>query len=349
MSTSIRVGVVGTGVGVMHLESLARIEGVTLAGVCSAQRERAEATAARFGVERATARYSELLEWVDAVVITTPPKLHAPMTLEAIAAGKHVFCEKPLASSLAEARAMRAALDASGLVGMINFQIRFAPTFAEARRMQEAGDLGEVTSVDSRMMLNPIDYLQIPDWSSSKVAWFTAAEQAGGLLASSAGPHLIDFALWYGGPIAAVAARTAVMHPRVQLSEGSEGVEVTAADSFVILAQHTSGALSTIRGVPIGWDISEFTVEVHGTRGSVVAERAGGLRGAFNGDKQYRNLALPSDAYDRTVIARRFIDAIRDGQPSPTPNFADGVAAQAVIEAALASARDGGWHAVEQG
>jgi predicted dehydrogenase len=269
------------------------------------------------------------------------------MAMQAIAAGKHVLCEKPMAASLAEARAMRDALNAAGLVGMLNFQIRFAPSFAEARRLHEAGRLGRITMIDSRMLLNPIAYLRIPDWSSSKVAWFTDAARAGGVLASSAGPHLIDFALWYGGPIVEVSARTAVMHPQVRLTEDGEPVQVTAADSFVMLARHAGGALTTIRTVPIGWQESEFTVEVHGTRGSVVAERAGGLRAAFGDDRAYAPLIPPGEDYDRTLIGRRFIAAVRAGGPSPTPNFDDGVAAQAVIEAALAAAEAGTWVAVE--
>jgi predicted dehydrogenase len=344
--TVIRVGVVGTGVGVMHVENFQGVDGVEVAAVCSAQLARAEATAARFNISLATDDYRTLIDAVDAVVVTTPPALHAAMTLDAIAAGKHVFCEKPLSASLSEARAMRDALNASGLTGMVNFQIRFAPAFAQARQLLDEGRIGGVGIIDSRMMLNPVEYLQLPGWSDSKLAWFTDAGQAGGLLTSSAGPHLIDFALWYGGPIVEVAARTVVTQPEVALAVG-ERVSVSSEDGFVLLARHANGVLSTIRGVPIGWQASEFTVELHGDQGSLIAERVGGLRAAFAGDAELRQLTPSHDAYDRMVITRMFIDAIRGGGPSPSPNFDDGVAAQSVIEAAKASADSGDWVAVE--
>src|SRR6476660_8985865 len=98
-SMTLRIGVVGTGIGAMHVEVFGCVPGVAVAGVCSAQLARAQALAAKHDVPFATNDYAALLERVDAVVIATPPGLHAPMGLAAIAAGKHVLCEKPLADS----------------------------------------------------------------------------------------------------------------------------------------------------------------------------------------------------------------------------------------------------------
>src|SRR5262245_2222238 len=92
---SVRVGVIGTGIGVAHIEALRQVPGAEVAAVCSAQRARAAAIAARFGVPRATDDYRELLSaGLDAVVLATPPTLHAPMALAALAVGLHVVCEK---------------------------------------------------------------------------------------------------------------------------------------------------------------------------------------------------------------------------------------------------------------
>src|SRR3712207_5564590 len=105
MTQPIRVGVVGTGIGVTHIEVLRDVPGVEVVAVCSAQVERARAVAERFGIPRATADYRDLLgPDVDALVLATPPALHAPLGLDALAAGKHLFCEKPLAADLAGAR-----------------------------------------------------------------------------------------------------------------------------------------------------------------------------------------------------------------------------------------------------
>src|SRR6478672_8209867 len=100
MSGMVRVGVIGTGVGIAHIDALLEIPDVVVTGVCSARRDRAATVAARYGLPFATDDYRALLAGpVDAVVIAAPPALHAPMALAACAAGKHVLCEKPLAAT----------------------------------------------------------------------------------------------------------------------------------------------------------------------------------------------------------------------------------------------------------
>ena len=197
MPDRVRIGVVGTGIGVTHVEVLRQVPGAEVVAICSAQLERARAVAERFSIPRATDNYRELLgPDVDALVLATPPALHAPMGLQALAVGKHLLCEKPLAASLDEARALRDAARAAGVVHMVNFQLRFAPGYARAHELLRDGYLGRLALADARIAINPVDYLRAPFASGSKVAWFTDAAQTGGLLGSSAGPHLADLLLW---------------------------------------------------------------------------------------------------------------------------------------------------------
>ena len=194
---TVRVGVIGTGIGAEHIRAFQQVPGAVVAAVCSAQRERAEATARQFAVPRATTDYRDLLGAdVDAVVITTPPALHRQMALDAIAAGKHVFCEKPLAATLAEAIEMRDAAEAAGIVHMINHQHAVRRLVrddagADRRRISRHAD-----ARGRACHLNPADYLRGPIWSDSKAGWFTDAAQGGGILAGSAGPHLFDMLRW---------------------------------------------------------------------------------------------------------------------------------------------------------
>jgi predicted dehydrogenase len=344
MAAEVRVGVIGTGIGVAHIEALQQVDGVRVAAICSAQEARAAAVAGRFGIPRATTDYRDLLGAdIDAIVIATPPALHLAMGRDAFAAGKHVLCEKPLAASLDEARALRDAARESGRVQMVNYNMRFAAPYAQARALIDEGYLGDLALADARITMNPIDYLRSPNWSDSKSGWFTDASQGGGILAGSAGPHLVDFLLWFGGAIAEVATRTAVTRPEVTLADGTVVRDISGEDAFVVLARFASGGMATLRGVPIAYHGGGFSLELHGTRGSLVVER-GKLRGATDRDRDLAEIPLPNNVtQDRVAIAQRFIDAIRANDTAATPNFDDGLAAQTVLEASLTAAREERW------
>ncbi len=348
MTAEVRVGVIGTGIGVSHIEALQQVAGVRIAAICSAQEARAVAVAGRFDIPRATTDYRDLLgAGIDAVVIATPPALHLAMGRDAFAAKKHVLCEKPLAASLDEARALCDAARDAGRVQMVNYNMRFAAPYAKARALIEEGYLGDLALADARITMNPIDYLRSPNWSDSKSGWFTDAAQGGGILAGSAGPHLVDFLLWFGGDIAEVATRTAVTRPEVTLNDGTVIRDISGEDAFVVLARFAGGGMATLRGVPVAYHGGGFSLELHGTRGSLVVER-GKLRGATDRDRDLADIPLPADATpDRVAIAQRFIDAVRANDATAAPTFADGLAAQTVLEASLTAAREGRWVEVE--
>jgi predicted dehydrogenase len=347
---TIRIGIIGTGFGAAHVGFFRQVPGVEVTAICSAQQARANTIAERLSIPFATTDYRALLEQdIDAVVVATPPGLHRDMTLDAIAAGKHVFCEKPMAASVEEAREMRDAAQAAGIVHMMNHQLRFGAPYARAAELTRDGYLGTLAMADATVTMNPVDYMRLPFWSSSKGNWFTKAAEAGGLLASSAGPHIVDLMLWFGGPVAQVAVRTIVSQPEVPLPDGSTA-RTDAEDGFIVLCQFASGAIGTIRGVPIahhgtgiGWSMA-----LHGTGGSleIVGET---LRGASAGQDAPLPMELDVSALDnRILIASRFIGAIRAGGPSPSPTFDDGVAAQALLDACMRAARANSWVTVEQ-
>lgn len=330
---SVRIGVIGTGIGAEHIKAFRGVPGAAIAAVCSAQRERAEATARQFDVPQATTDYRDLLgPDVDAVVITTPPALHRRMTLDAIAAGKHVFCEKPLAATLADAIAMRDAAEAAGVVHMINHNMRYSASYATMRERIAAGYLGTPTLADARVNLNPADYLRAPMWSNRKAEWFTDGAQGGGILAGSAGPHLVDMLRWYFGEIAAVCGVASVAVPDMTLADGSEIRDITAPDTFIALLRFASGAMATVRGVPIPYHRGGFSIECNGTAGALFATNTE-LRGATADDPAPQDIPLPDAPWDRTGIATRFIDAIQHSDPAPAPDFNDGVAVQAILDA----------------
>ena len=345
MPQTVRVGIIGTGVGVAHIEAFGGLPDVEIAAVCSARESRAREIAARFAIPLATADYRDVLRAdVDAVVIATPPALHLTMGLDTIAAGKHLLCEKPLTLTLDEALTLRDAARAAGTVNMINHHMRFNAPFARVKELADAGYLGRIALADARIAMNPIDYLRSPGWSDSKAGWFTDTAQLGGLMAGSAGPHLADFLLWYGGPIVEVATRVAIAHTEIPLASGETVRGVSSEDTFVTLARFAGGGLATIRGIPIAnHGGGGFGLELYGTAGTLAIE-GGTLRGATEAEGAPVALPVPADApQDRVAIAARFIAAIRAGGPSPAPSFDDGVAVQALLEACTAAARGDGW------
>jgi predicted dehydrogenase len=214
-----------------------------------------------------------------------------------------------------------------------------------AAQLAGAGYLGQLALADVRINMNPVDYLRGDIWSDSKAAWFTDAAQSGGLLASSAGPHMLDLLLWIGGPVAEVAARTLVAQPEVELADGTRARGISSEDGFLILARYASGALATLRGVPVAYHGGGWTMELHGTAGSLTVDD-GALRGATNADESLQPVELPDMLDMRIGIATRFAEAARAGGPSPAPTFDDGLAIQRVLSASIAAARSGEWVAV---
>jgi len=131
----IKVGIIGGGyIGGIHGALLARDERVRVAAVCDLMHERAEQLARATGAEISSSS-EELIESVDAVYITTPNTKHTSLALAAIGAGKHVFCEKPLATSLADARVILDAASRNNTVFQVGHNRRFAPVYATLRQL----------------------------------------------------------------------------------------------------------------------------------------------------------------------------------------------------------------------
>lgn len=135
----IKVGIVGAGyIGGVHAGVLARDERVVLAAVHDVADERARRLASSSGA-RVAASAEELIDGVDAVYVTTPNTLHTALAVAAARAGRHVFCEKPLATNMADARAVLDAAEASGGVFQVGHNRRFAPVYATLKRMISEG------------------------------------------------------------------------------------------------------------------------------------------------------------------------------------------------------------------
>lgn len=190
----VRVGIVGTG-GIArgrHLPCFKKNPNVDLVAVTDVVREAVDRAAAEFGIPSAYTDHHEMFakEQLDAVVICTPNKYHAPVTIEALERGFHVLCEKPMALDPAEAQTMLDAAKKAGKILSIGHHYRHMAPVRNAHKIIESGELGEIYMV----RVSALRRRGIPSWGT-----FHLKDVQGGGAMIDFGVHLLDMALWLIG------------------------------------------------------------------------------------------------------------------------------------------------------
>ena len=192
-----RLLILGTGgMANNHAKNFSAIDGVEVVGGVDVVPERLAAFAAEHHIARQFSSIDDALEWgeFDAVANVTPDRMHHPTTMKAIAAGKHVFNEKPLATDAKLAMEMTEAIEKSGRVGMVNFTYRNSPAIQKAREMVAAGAIGKVRHVEASYLQSWLIGNFWGDWKSdSKWLWrLSTAHGSNGAL-GEIGIHIIDW------------------------------------------------------------------------------------------------------------------------------------------------------------
>jgi len=292
-----------------------------------------------------------------------PGALHAPVSIAAARAGKHVLCEKPLANSLEEARAMLAAVRQAGVRHMVQFNYRRVPAVALARQMLDEGQLGTLYHYRAR-------YLQ--EWGvhpQVRAPWKLDKEQAGSGALGDLGSHMIDLCRYLAGEIREVTGMTETFVKERQAAGGSATVPVTVDDAALFLARLENGALASFETTRLAAGRKNHNFfEINGSRGSLYfdLERLNELNFYSLDDppgrRGFRNLlaTAPQHPYaaswwpDGHLLGwehshihaiRDFLVAIGQGQ-LPRPNFEDGVKCQAVLDAVERSVASRRWESV---
>ena len=339
------IGMIGQGfMGRAHAHALLTIGHMTgppairprLVAAAGRDRARLMEFAGRFGFERHTTDWRDLIEDpdIDVVLILTPNSLHAEPAIAAARAGKHVVCEKPLARDAREAAVMLEAVEAAGVVHCCAFNYRFVPAVHRARDLLASGQLGEVRHFRGT-------YRQ--SWGSdpeAAEAWRFKPEAAGGGALGDLASHVVDLARFLVGDLASVAAEAATFAPGRQVDDA-----VAAAVRF------TDGAIGTVEATRYATgEANRHTFEVNAAGGWLVfdMERPGELW--INGR---RELTDPTDwwptghvlGWEHTFVfeLRRVLDAVA-GREQLAPygaTFADGLRAAQACDAILESAREG--------
>jgi inositol 2-dehydrogenase len=321
----VRLGVAGLGrMGRLHAENLAAAPGVELVRLVDADEVRARELAADLGCEWSTS-YADLLADadIDGVVVVTPTPLHVAMIEQAAAAGKHVFCEKPLAFDAAEAAKGVAAAETAGIKLQVGFHRRFDPDWAGATARIEAGELGEIylfrTSLRD-MAPPPLDYIR----------------SSGGFFVDMT-IHDLDTARWMAGEIVEVTAVGAALSDPGFAEAGD-------LDNAIVTLRFASGALGVIDNSRVAGYGYECSTEVIGSKATV---RIGGHRRLHTAWLSAGSMQVDwvSDFIERYPLAYRlelehFVASIRDDTP-PLVTGADGVAALVLAEACRRSYDEG--------
>jgi predicted dehydrogenase len=294
--------------------------GVPLAGVVGSSPAAGERAAAKLGV-RAYPTAAELLAdgSVGVVHICTPHPLHAPLARAALAAGKHVVCEKPLTLDAGEARALAAAADAAGVVHAVCYDQRFAVGVSEFRRAVTSGELGEVHLAHGVFHLDEVRTLERGHWM------LDPARCGPSLTLSDIGVHWWDLLEFVTGErvVAAIAATRSLR---------AGGLD----DSAAVCLRLTGGVQAVASLSQAVATSGRLTLELAGTEGTRRWEGAEGRPAAQAAAKQASFGALM-----RAIYAD-----VSEGRPSAKPvyaNFADGARGVAVLEALLESVASERW------
>ncbi len=359
MTVPARVGIVGAGfMGSVHARA-ARAAGAVLVGVADRDLARAQALQDKSQAERATACPAELIEApdIDVVHVCTPNATHFGLVEQALGAGKHVVCEKPLATSAAEAARLDELADQAGVVGAVPFVYRYYPMVREVRERVRRGEAGRLSVLHGC-------YLQ--DWLAweSDDNWRVDPASGGPSRAfGDIGVHWVDLVEFASGQrVVRLNAQLLTVYPQRQGPEGR--FEVRTEDAATVSFETDGGAIGSVvlNQVAAGRK-NRFWFSFDGTEASFVFDHdrpeqlwVGGRSESRLLVRSSEDLAPPAAAYV-TVPAghpqgyqdcfNAFVAdcyrAIRGGTPDGLPRFSDGRRAAEVTEAVLASAASKSW------
>lgn len=360
MGKPLGVGVIGASVGgswggQAHIPSIAASPDLTLAAIGTSRMETARESAAHFGAPLAFDDPSALARdpAVDIVAVCVRVPEHARLVTAALEAGKHVYCEWPLARDTAEAERLLAAARAAGVVHLAGMQARAVPEILHLKQLVEAGEIGRILSASLT-----VSGQWFPAFPES-MEYLQKAE-SGGNYFTIMGGHSLDALRFVLGPVEELAASTAIQVPQVALLGTDRMTERTAPDHYGFAGQLASGAFLSfaVRGLPAGGSGLRF--EVNGEKGTLLVTAAGSnpmiqmsaltlARVAEDGSAMpitppgellWADASVGPHAVGVAQNYARLVEAIRGGRPVPA-DFAGALDNHRLLDAISLSAREG--------
>jgi predicted dehydrogenase len=377
-----QTAVIGAGfIGRVHLEAIRRLGHVRIAALADPELDKARHLGEEFSIDRVEADFSSILadSSIDVVHVCTPNHLHFSVAMAALEAGKHVLCEKPLATSVDDARALAAAAAKSGRRNCLCHNLRYYPVVQQMRRLCEAGELGEILIVQGTYSQ---DWLaEDTDWNWRVLSsvggpsrcmadigshWFDMAEHVTGRRVSALCTDLHTFHKTRKRPKASVETFAG----KLLRPEDYEVVPIDTEDFGAVIfrmGEQTLGSM-TASQVSRGRK-NRLNLEIYGTKSSVAWDQERpdelwmGYRNTNNqimvkdpsllrdGARSYADLpGGHSEGYGDTFkqVFRRFYASLENTQSEPEyPQFRDGLRQLTILQAELESNRTRGWVEVE--
>jgi len=352
-SSQWRVGIIGAGTVVTyaHIPDFQSIDNVEVVALCDVNEARVNQVAAEHGIPGAYTDYRQMLEQSqpNIVVVATPNALHKPMTLDALDAGAHVLCEKPLAVNYADVEEMVAAAQARDLVLTVGTHFRYSVPAQTCKAQADAGFFGHIYAARSLWQRRR----GIPGFGS----WFTRKEMAGGGALLDLGIHALDRALYvmgYPKPVRVTGVTFAEFGPRGQglFDWGVDGVSGDAAGARFDVDDLAWAQIRFEDGAALQLQVAwathypeEFRTQFYGSEGGALID--GFTDVEFYHDLNGQPVTVKPDLYDGAGVRsyRRLIENFvrhLDGDESAeiiTP--AETLTSARIIDAILRSAESG--------
>jgi myo-inositol 2-dehydrogenase/D-chiro-inositol 1-dehydrogenase len=372
----LRIGLVGYGfMGRAHSNAYKRVNDFfrlpfrpVLKAVCGRNREKVEEFAAQWGYESTETDWRALVQRpdIDAIDIAGPNNVHAEIASAAAAAGKMVFCEKPLGRNVAEAEQMVRAVESAGVPNMVWYNYRRVPAITLAKQLIDEGRLGRTFHYRAKFLQ---DWTMSPELPQGGAAlWRLDAAAAGSGVTGDLLAHCIDTAMWLNGPIRQVTAMTETFIKERRHQETGDVQPVRIDDASAFLARFENGSTGTFEATRYArGHKAEYTFEVNGEKASLAWDlhdlhrlhffdhgNEGRLRGwrsihITDSDHPYMShwwVPGLQIGYEHTFVHQiaDLLKNLADGV-STAPTFREALATEHVTKAVLNSARSGKWEA----
>ncbi len=343
----LRLLILGTGgMAKNHAEAFAAIPGVSLVAGIDTRPDGLAAFQQAHNIPHGFQSVQDALNWgeFDAVTNVTPDAAHYATTLPFLAAGKHVLCEKPLATNAADAEAMATAAAQAGVVNMVNLSYRNVPALQQAAQMVRDGTIGPIRHFEASYLQS---WLTQPAWGhwDREAQWLwrlSTAHGSKGVL-GDVGIHILDFATFIAGMD---AVQVSCLLATFDKAPGGKIGDYTldANDSATLQLRLANGALGTVAATRFATGhLNDLRLRLYGQTGGleVTFEKAHSHLRACLGDNIQSSTWVDVDCPAVPTIYQRFIAAIR-GEGVADPDFARGAALQRLLDKAEASATEDG-------